>query len=365
MRSPPTKALTSKEKDLLWRYRYFLAGEEKALTFFLKCVDWENQGEVLQAVKLLGKWAPIQVDDALELLSSTFTHPQVRSHAVASLESASDSNLLLFLLQLVQALKYDFPGDEGGSSNLCCFLIKRSLRSHVFAVSFYWCSSLCIISSCIKGPSFAVFRCVHAQCRDKLTGKEGGEFAIRIYKNAPGTQSLLKDLCRQRKLISALKRLSLKLRDMRTSRPSKVFFLLFTSTVSCYLLRTRKVEKLRKSLLRSSGLLNFKGCSLPLSPELTVTGIESETADILKSVMQPLCLTFLTIHGCKYRIIFKSGDDLRQDQLTIQLFKLMDELLRKEQLDLKLTPYRVLATDVDTGMLLNPNKLILLNACFL
>ena len=50
-----------------------------------------------------------------------------------------------------------------------------------------------------------------------------------------------------------------------------------------------------------------------------------------------------------YPIIFKTGDDLRQDQLVIQIVSLMDKLLLKENLDLKLTPYHIIATGVDDG----------------
>ncbi|KAF8414352.1 kinase-like domain-containing protein [Terfezia claveryi] len=53
----------------------------------------------------------------------------------------------------------------------------------------------------------------------------------------------------------------------------------------------------------------------------------------------------------KHPVIFKAGDDLRQDQLVIQIVTLMDKLLRKENLDLKLTPYRILATSVYTGVM--------------
>ena len=42
----------------------------------------------------------------------------------------------------------------------------------------------------------------------------------------------------------------------------------------------------------------------------------------------------------RYSLIFKVGDDLRQDQLVVQLFELMDRLLKRENLDLRLTPYR-------------------------
>jgi len=48
-------------------------------------------------------------------------------------------------------------------------------------------------------------------------------------------------------------------------------------------------------------------------------------------------------------VIFKCGDDLRQDQLIIQMINLMDNLLKKVNLDLKLTPYRVLATSTSDG----------------
>ena len=41
-------------------------------------------------------------------------------------------------------------------------------------------------------------------------------------------------------------------------------------------------------------------------------------------------------------MIFKK-DDLRQDQLCVQMISLMDRLLKRENLDLKLTLFRVLA----------------------
>jgi len=46
-------------------------------------------------------------------------------------------------------------------------------------------------------------------------------------------------------------------------------------------------------------------------------------------------------------LIFKSGDDLRQDMLTLQLLRIMDKFWLGAGLDLRLKPYRVIATGVN------------------
>ncbi|TNN72033.1 Phosphatidylinositol 3-kinase catalytic subunit type 3 [Liparis tanakae] len=104
---PPTKQLSSEEQDLVWKFRYYLTTQEKALTKFLKCVNWDLPQEAKQALELLWKWRPMDVEDSLELLSSQFTNPTVRRYAVERLHQADDEDLLMYLLQLVQALKYE------------------------------------------------------------------------------------------------------------------------------------------------------------------------------------------------------------------------------------------------------------------
>lgn len=106
-RYPPTYDLTSEQQDLLWKYRFYLSSNKKALTKFLKCINWQTGPEVRQALNLLTQWEAMDVEDALELLSPTFTHPEVRKYAITRLQKAPDEDLLLYLLQLVQALKYE------------------------------------------------------------------------------------------------------------------------------------------------------------------------------------------------------------------------------------------------------------------
>lgn len=62
----------------------------QALTKFLKSVHWKVPQEEKQALELLNKWSPMDVEDALELLSPSFNHPTVRKYAVARLQQADD-----------------------------------------------------------------------------------------------------------------------------------------------------------------------------------------------------------------------------------------------------------------------------------
>jgi hypothetical protein len=54
--------------------------------------------------------------------------------------------------------------------------------------------------------------------------------------------------------------------------------------------------------------------------------------------------------GNNVLIIFKCGDDLRQDLLTLQMFRIMDKMWKKQGLNLKLNPYGVIPTGAETGM---------------
>ena len=37
----PTQNLTAEEQDLVWRYRFYLAANKRALTKFVKCINWQ------------------------------------------------------------------------------------------------------------------------------------------------------------------------------------------------------------------------------------------------------------------------------------------------------------------------------------
>ena len=145
--------LTREEKDLLWRFRFSLVDNSRALTKFLLAVEWTVESEVVQAAELLEQWrkrSPINVSDALKLLGKNvaFQTGLVRAYAIDTLAAAPDAELELYLLQLVQALKFENNQDEGNghrrmgsdnkSSSLGDFLIRRAAGSIELANYLYW-----------------------------------------------------------------------------------------------------------------------------------------------------------------------------------------------------------------------------------
>ena len=106
---PPTHILSADEKSLIWQFRYYLMQNKAALPKFLQSVSWNSKHEMEEALDLLYKWQPLDPADALELLSPAFREPKVRAYAISRLQCAENEELLLYLLQLVQALRYEEP----------------------------------------------------------------------------------------------------------------------------------------------------------------------------------------------------------------------------------------------------------------
>lgn len=82
IRSFKNDQLTNEDKELLWKFRNYLVDDKHALTKFLRTVNQESSQEVNIALDLIDKWVPIDVADALELLSGHFQHPAFRKHGM-------------------------------------------------------------------------------------------------------------------------------------------------------------------------------------------------------------------------------------------------------------------------------------------
>ncbi len=96
------------DRETLWRYRYSLRSDPHAVVKFVLTVDWSDVEEARQGRDLLDEWAPIGADSALKLLSDRFQGVDaVRRHAIRALDTFSNDELCWYLLQLVQAMRYE------------------------------------------------------------------------------------------------------------------------------------------------------------------------------------------------------------------------------------------------------------------
>jgi phosphatidylinositol 3-kinase len=323
----PTHDLTGDEKDLVWKFRHHLTRDKRALTKVIKSVAWHDQNEVRQAVQILPRWTEIDVDDALELLGPTFDNTTVRTYAVDRLRKADDEELLMYLLQLVQALKFekisvDKHEDTTHDSSLASFLISRATNNFMLGNYLHW---YLMVECDDQSPN-------QAKDHRKLFAKVEYEFMSELTK-VPGGQEQRAELRRQAELVTVLSKVS---KDLQRIGPGN---------------RPQMVEHLKKFLANPKNEVSSidPPLRLLLDPRVSIVGCFPEDSMVFKSSLSPMLIHFKTSDGGKYPVIFKTGDDLRQDQLVIQIISLMDRLLRKENLDLKLSPYRILATSAKAG----------------
>lgn len=123
--------LTPEEKDTIFIFRYSLTDNKRALTKLLLSIDWDVDKERAEVAKLLPLWkekASLDVAEALKLLGKerAFQDPIVRAYAIECVNEATDEELQLYLLQLVQALKYEPKMAVGNSSMSSSISISQS-----------------------------------------------------------------------------------------------------------------------------------------------------------------------------------------------------------------------------------------------
>lgn len=326
--------LTAEEKDLIWRYRYYLVKERKALSKLFKSMDWSTDAEWNHiSQNLLNQWAKLEMEDILELLSDTFHQlKQIREYAVKQLKESSQNNsdLFIFMPQLVQASLLDDEWKTLSSvskenkeyislPSLAQFIVSYCSENKVGYIQLYW---------------YLKVECEQRKNLDSSFDMHPFQYMLSSLLSQV-TQEKKQVLSEQANLIRQLLKIG---REMKETK----------------LIRSKKQEKLY-SLLSENKLLTFSPYfPLPLDSTVIVKGICASEAISFKSNLSPLKLPFIRFDSREesiYDVIFKVGDDLRQDQLMTQLIYLIDQLLKKEHLDLKLSPYKVLATGSRHGMI--------------
>lgn len=302
----PLYKLKDSEKWHIWMNRDSLKEDPKALCKFLLSVPWDQPYAVHMVHCLIDEWEEPDPISALELLDYNYPDSKVRQYALSRVNKLCDEDIAPFLLQLVQILKYELTHD----SALSRFLLQRGLRNtKMIGHVMFW-----HLAAEMHIPSI----------------RERHGLILEEYLNMCGSH--LESLAKQKYVINDLSRIAYRIKDKEIKGLEA------------------KIEYARHELENIFWPEEF---CLPLNPNIVASGIIPSKCKVMSSKKLPLWLVFKNaeVGGKDIYVIFKAGDDLRQDLLTLQLFKVMDNLWKKEDLNLHLQPYGCVCLGDEVGMI--------------
>ena len=352
LNTPDYIKLENKDITLFWKYRYELQKDNTpyALTKIMNSVKWgdsKSENEFLN--NILKPWKTIEIYDILYMLSRKFSvnklYPnneegimpnltgmkELRKIAINKLGEHSNEELNFILLQLVQAIRYEDISTQNFKTPLVTFLIERCCKDTVLASSFFWfisCEADNSDQNQKKKDDKSDIITIYEQIKNKF---------LEEMQNYPEVKQLIdNEIEFKNELVSVSDRLS-------------------------HVAKVDNKKKELRSLINGEKKSVFQDTEhyLPIDPKLKMKGTIAEDCSVFKSAKCPVKYTFKitpetqknNLHEDKehFRIMFKYGDDLRQDQLILQMINYMDSLLKKVHLDYEFTTYKVLATSKSDG----------------
>ncbi|XP_035200243.1 phosphatidylinositol 4,5-bisphosphate 3-kinase catalytic subunit delta isoform isoform X1 [Oxyura jamaicensis] len=298
------------EKDLVWKMRYDIRDQyPQALAKLLIITKWNKHEDVAQMISLLQSWPELPVLNALELLDFSFPDRYVGSFAINSLKKLTDHELFQYLLQLVQVLKYESYLD----CELTKFLLDRALSNRKIGHFLFW-----HLRSEMHVPAVAL------------------RFGLILEAYCRGSTHHIKVLMKQGEALNKMKALNdfVKVSSQKATKP-------------------QTKEMMHVCMKQETYLEALSHLQSPLNPSIILAEVCVDQCTFMDSKMKPLWIVFNNEEtgGGGVGIIFKNGDDLRQDMLTLQMIQLMDVLWKQEGLDLRMTPYGCLSTGDKTGLI--------------
>ncbi|XP_012943910.1 phosphatidylinositol 4,5-bisphosphate 3-kinase catalytic subunit beta isoform [Aplysia californica] len=305
--------LFEQDKELIWMLRYEVCQRfPNSLTRVLQSVKWNSYIEVATMTALLQTWPTLPVDFALEILDYEYPDRNVREFAVKCLDKElSDDDLAQYLLQLVQALKFE--------THLCCplaeFLLRRALKNQHMGHKLFWLLKSETYNAAVSTQYRLLLECYLRHNEDHL---------LVLMKQ----QEALKKLCGLNSLIKL-------------------------GNIGDQAHKEQAMQHMTKVLNQKTYKKCLSQLSSPLTPLYKMRELRVEKCKFMSSKKRPLWLVWENSDemGPDIQIIYKNGDDLRQDMLTLQILQVMDNLWQAEGLDFRMNPYMCMATDLEQGMI--------------
>ncbi|KAL7729993.1 hypothetical protein ACLKA6_009290 [Drosophila palustris] len=298
--------MVDQDRNAMWERRNDILREfPEELSVLLHCVYWKERDDVADIWYLLNQWPLISIERSLELLDYAYPDPAVRRFAIKCLHYLKDEELLLYLLQLVQAIKHESYLEN----DLVIFLLERALRNQRIGHYFFW-----HLRSEMQTP------CMQTR------------FGLLLEAYLKGCKQHVKPLRKQLEVLEKLKQGSV---IAKKGSKEKV--------------RTQ----LQKFLQNEHNNGVFQNIKNPLNPSFRCSRVTPEKCKVMDSKMRPLWVVFENVDqtASDVYVIFKNGDDLRQDMLTLQMLRVMDQLWKREGMDLRMNIYNCISMEQRLGMI--------------
>ncbi|CAK4984726.1 unnamed protein product [Aphanomyces euteiches] len=309
----PLFNLTGYEKVILWRHRRAFLGSFEALPRILSSVNWLDPEQVNEIVSILPAWTtprhPVAYIALLDL-----THAHVRQFAVEQLSKLTDSAFRQFLPQLVQALK----SEAYHTSPLAGLLIERALKNpNEIGFDLFWCLKV------------ETYQPQHQERFGLLLNSYVDVCSLKIHAILRFQEELFAEGGR-------LDKICIEVRRLKATNVSE-----------------REVTAKLHNLLDQLNETLPSSFQLPIDPRIEVGKLIVAKCYVMNSAKSPLWLEFENAEAGQQStaVIFKSGEDLRQEMLILQLLRVIDDMWREDGKNFALEPYRCVCTGPHTGVI--------------
>lgn len=299
--------LSQEKRRYLWFYRFYCNNENSSLPLVLGSAPGWDEGTVFEMHAILRRWTFSHPLEALGLLTSSFPDQDIREVAVQQLDHLLTDELLEYLPQLVQAVKFEWSLD----SPLVELLLRHSLQSIRVAHRLYWLLQAAQGEACFK---------------------RWYQELLAALQFCAG-EALNDEFSKEQKLVKLLGDIGEKVKSASDPQRQDVL--------------KKEIGSLEEFLK------DTEACHLPLNPALCIKGIDPDACSYFKSNALPLKITFISANpmGKNISVIFKAGDDLRQDMLVLQIIQVMDKIWLQEGLDMQMIVYECLSTGKAQGLI--------------